>query len=224
MKTSFVSICIPLHRIGEETLYVPVIRLLWKSTSNISNSECSWYLGECGNRDNDWQEVEKDCLIFTFGCESTFKTLHLIFFLNLNRNQVHQNQKKPSEGRKKGHQRKKATAERSRPERNSRWGNRAAQEARRLGRCLEGERKNISAVAQCRSCLDSTEENNTGDQLGQVTSQLWGERKKISFYHFFEHGGGANFTGQAPILNEIINFSKGVFCSAYLSYQRSRAS
>lgn len=100
MKTSFVSICIPLHRIGEETLYVPVIRLLWKSTSNISNSECSWCLGECGNRDNDWQEVEEDCLIFTFGCESTFKTLHLIFFLNLNRNQVHQNQKKPSEGRK----------------------------------------------------------------------------------------------------------------------------
>lgn len=112
------------------------------------------------------------------------------FFLNLNRNQVHQNQKKPSEGRKEGHQRKKATAERSRPERNSRWGNRAAQEARHLGRCLEGERKNISAAAQCCSCLGSTEENNTGDQLGQVTSQLWGERKKISFYHFFEHRGG----------------------------------
>lgn len=67
-EKSFVSICIYLCRIGEEKIYAPVLLLPWKSTLNISNSECSWRLGKCENRDNDRQEVEEDCLVFTFGC------------------------------------------------------------------------------------------------------------------------------------------------------------
>lgn len=66
MKKSFVSICIYLCRIGEDRIYAPVLLLPWKSTSNISNSECSRRLGKCENRDNDRQEVEEGLSNFHF--------------------------------------------------------------------------------------------------------------------------------------------------------------